>query len=145
MTVKLTAKQMCKKSMVVLICLLMIGNLVQGTVLCFGTDGHVELESAFHKRCDHSVQSYASDQNQLSYEAVHEKNKHCEPCVDVPISIGLAETFRMPEQFNNTYPVPAANLIVAGDKVNFSEYDSASNTFAASSYFTPLRTVVLIV
>jgi hypothetical protein len=97
MTVKLTTKQLCKKSMVVLICLLMVGNLVQGPVLCFGSDGHIELESAFHKRCDDPVHSYASDQNRLSYEAGHEKNKHCEPCVDVPISISLTETFRTSE------------------------------------------------
>ena len=128
-----------------IVCLLMIGNLLQGTVLCFGSDGHVEFESAFHKRCDDPVHSYAKDQNHLSCQAGHDKNKHCEPCVDVPIYFGLAKTFRNLKQFNTASPLPATDMIVAGDRLNFSEYNSASSTFAASSYFTPLRTVILIV
>ena len=145
MIVKLAKKQMYKRCFVVLICLSIAGNLAHGTVLCFGADGHTELESAFHERCDDPVHSYALDQNQLSCEAEHEKGKHCEPCVDVPISIGLAKISRTSTQLNLTFPAPVTNMIVLTDKFNFSTYNSASNTFAATSYFTPLRTVILLV
>ncbi|MHC4172658.1 MAG: hypothetical protein ACYTBX_00895 [Planctomycetota bacterium] len=142
---KLAKKQMYRKCIVVLICLLMVGNLAHGAVLCFGSDGHIEIESAFHERCDDPAgHSYASDQN-LSYETDHEKDKHCEPCVDIPISIGLAKVFRTPKQLNPTFPVPATNNIVLIDKFNFSACNSAPNTFGAASYFTPLRTVILLV
>ena len=142
---KLAKKQMYKKCFVVLICLLIAGNSAHGTVLCFGADGHTEFESAFHERCDDPVHSYASDQNQLSYEAEHEIGKHCGPCVDVPISIGLAKISRASTQLNPIFPAPATNVIVATDKLNFSICNFASNTFAATSYFTPLRTVILLV
>ncbi len=136
---------MCKKCVVVFICLLIIGNLAQGTVLCFGADGHIELEYAFHKHCDYLVHYHASDQNQHFHEAGHEKGKHCEPCVDIPISIGLAKISHTPKRLNPTFPVPATNVIVLIDNLIFSAYNSISNTFAATSYFTPLRTVILLV
>lgn len=136
---------MCKKYVVVFICLLIIGNLAQGTVLCFGADGHIELEYAFHKCCDHQVHSSATGQNQLSREAGHEKDKHCEPCVDIPISIGLAKIFHTPKRLNPTFPVPATNVIVLIDNLIFSAYNSISNTLETTSYFTPLRTVILLV
>jgi hypothetical protein len=141
---KLTGKKLCKKCMVVLICLLIIGNLAQGTVLCFGTDGHVELEPAFHNHCDHPVHTDTSDQNQHSHEDGHEKGKHCEPCVDIPISIGLTKTSYTPKQSNPISPVPAANVITDTDKINCSAFDLISNTSDDTSYFTPLRTVILL-
>jgi hypothetical protein len=130
--------------MVVLICLLIIGNLAQGTVLCFGADGHVELEPAFHKRCGHPVHYRASDQNQHFSEAGHEKVKHCQPCVDIPISIGLAKISHISKQLNPTSPFPAANVIADTDKTNCSAFHLISNTFIDTSYFTPLRTVILL-
>jgi len=145
MIVKLAKKQMYKKCIAVFICLLIAGNLAHGTVLCFGSDGHTEIESAFHEHCDHPVHSYASDQNQLSYEAEHEKGKHCEPCVDIPISIGLAKISHTSTKLNLTFPAPVTNMIVLTDKFYFPEYNSVSNIFAATSYFTPLRTVILLV
>jgi hypothetical protein len=145
MIVKLAKKQMYKKCIAVFICLLIAGNLAHGTVLCFGSDGHIEIESAFHERCDHAVHSSAPDQNQLSSEAEHEICKHCGPCVDVLISIGLAKISRASTQLNPTFQVPATNVIVATDKLNLSVCNFASNTFAATSYFTPLRTVILLV
>jgi len=145
MVVNLAKKQMYKKCFVVFICLLIAGNLTHGTVLCFGADGHIELESAFHERCDHPVHSYPSDQNQLSSEAEHETGKHCGSCVDVAISIGLAKISRSSTQLNPTFQVPATNVILSTDKLSFSVCNFASNTFAATSYFTPLRTVILLV
>ena len=123
----------------------MVGNSAHGAVLCFGSDGHIEIESAFHELCDDPVHSYTSDQNQLSYEADHEESKHCKPCVDIPISIGLAKVSHVSKQLNPTFQVPATNMIVLADKFNFSAYNSAPNTSDAASYFTPLRTVILLV
>lgn len=130
--------------MVVLICLLMIGNLAQGTVLCFGADGHVEFEPAFHNHCDHTVHYHASDQDQQFHQAGDEKGRHCLPCVDIPISIDLAKISQMPKQLNPTYTFTAANLTADTDKTSWSEFHLISNTFVDTSYFTPLRTVILL-
>jgi len=145
MIVKLDKKQMYKKCFVVLICLSIAGNLAHGTVLCFGSDGHTELESAFHERCDDPVHSYAPDQSQLSSEDEHEICKHCGPCVDIPISIGLAKISHTSTKLNSPFPAPVTNMIVFTDKFDFSAYNSATNAFSATSYFAPLRTVILLV
>ena len=145
MTVKRARKQIYKKCVAVLICLLICGNLAQGVVLCFGSDGHAKIEPVLHQRCDDPVHSYTSDQNQLSYQVDHEQDKHCEPCVDVPLSICLAKIDRASKQLNPTFPAPVINVIVAGDKFNFSTYNSASKPFMSTPYFTPLRSIILLI
>jgi len=136
---------MYKKCIVVLICLLIIGNLGEGTVLCFGADGHIEIESAFHERCDDPAHSQPTDQKQLSYQSDHIKDKNCEPCVDIPISISFAKISRVTKQLNPTFPVLSTNVIILTDKLDFSAYNSISNTFVDTSYFTPLCTVILLI
>ncbi len=145
MTVKLAGKQIYKKYFAVLICLLIVGNSAHRVVLCFGSDGHIEIESAFHERCDDPAHSQPKDQKQLSYRSDHVKDKHCEPCVDIPISIGLAKITRVSKQLNSTFGAPAANVIVLSNKFNLSAYNSASIAFDAASYFTPLCTVILLI
>ncbi len=145
MTVKRAGKQIYKKCFVVLICLLMFGNLAYGAVLCFGSDGEIERKSAFHKRCDDTAHSKPTDPKQLSYQSDHIKDKNCEPCVDIPIYIGLAKIARVSKQLNSTFPAPATNVIVLSNKFNFSAYNSASNAFDAAPYFTPLCTVILLI
>ena len=143
MIVKLAEKQIYKKCFVVLICLLMFGNLAHGAVLCFGVDGNVEIESAFHERCDGHAQP--TDQDQHSHQSHHIKDKNCGPCVDVPISIGLAKIIRVSKKLNSTFPAPAINAIVLAGKFNLSAYNSASGASGVASYFTPLRTVIILI
>ena len=136
---------MYKKCIVVLICLFMVGNLAQGRVLCFGADGHIEIKFAFHEQCDDPVHSYVPDQNQHSYQADREKGKHCEPCVDVPFSTVLAKISHASKRLNFTFPVPATSVIVATDKLNFSAYNLASEPFMSTPFFTPLRSIILLI
>ena len=143
MVVKRVRKQIYKKCFVVLICLLIVGNSAYAAVLCFGEDGHIEIESAFHKRCDDPVHSQPTDQKQLSYQVDHVEDRHCEPCVDIPIFISLAKISRASKQLNSAFP--ATNVIVLANKFNLSAYNSASSAFDAAPYFTPLRTVILLI
>ncbi len=145
MTVKRARKQIYKKCFVVLICILMFDNLARGAVLCFGSDGQIEIESAFHERCGDPAHSQPTDQKQLSYQVDHVEDKNCEPCVDIPISIFLAKISRMSKRLNSTFPAPATNVIVLANKFNLSAYNSASSAFDAASYFTPLCTVILLI
>ncbi len=128
-----------------LVCLLIIGNSAHGTVLCFGADGHIELESAFHERCEAPVHYETSGQNKFLYEAHHHaEGKHCEPCVDIPISIGLAKVTDIPKQSNPAFLAPAACVIVAADEPNLSVCNFISYTLGDTSYFTPLSTIILL-
>jgi len=145
MTAKSNSNENYKKYVVVLICLVMIGNLAQGIVLCFGADGHAKFESAFHKSCDGSVHSHHAEKKQLTYEADHERGKHCEPCVDIPLSASYAKVSRVYKQANRAFSIPLTNIIVAADKLSLSEHNSISNSFTDTSCITALRTVILLV
>ncbi len=145
MIVNRARKHIYKKCVIVLICLLMFGNLAHGAVLCFGSDGQIKIESAFHERCDDPAHSQSTDQIQLFYQSDHVNDKHCEPCVDIPISISLAKISRVPKQLNSTFPAPATNVIVLANKFDLSAYNSASSAFDAAPYFTSLCTVILLI
>ena len=144
MTVKRARKQIYKKCFVVLICFLIVGNSAHGVMLCFGSDGQIKIESAFHEQCDDPACSQHRDQKQLSYQSDPIKDKNCKPCVDLPVSISLAKISRVSKQLNSIFST-VTNEIVLANKFNLSAYNSASNTFDATSYFTSLSTVILIV
>ncbi|MHC4637612.1 MAG: hypothetical protein ACYTBP_13295 [Planctomycetota bacterium] len=140
---KKARKQIYKKCLIVLICLLIVGNSAHGVVLCFGVGGHIEIESAFHQPCDDPAHSQPTEKNQLLYHSDHVKDRHCEPCVDIPISIGLVKISRASKQLNSAFSAPAKNMTVPTETFNLSAYNLASSAFEAASYFTPLRAVIL--
>jgi hypothetical protein len=144
MIMDLARKDLCRKYIAGLVCLFLLGNSVHGTVLCFGADGHIEFESAFHKQCSSCADSESSEQIRFSCEAEHEEAKHCGPCVDVPISIGLAKISQAPEQLNPLLAFLVTDVVVAADEFDFFAHNLSSNTFADTSYFTPLRTIILL-
>ncbi len=134
MIVKLARKKIYKERVIVLICFLMFGSVACGTVLCFGSDECVSIELRPPDCCDECLDV-----------PVQPSPNSCDECIDIPIYIGLAKITRVSKQLNSTFPAPATNVTVAGDKLNFSAYNSASNTFDATSYFTHLRTVILLI
>lgn len=140
-------KYVRKEFITVLVCLSLMGNCAYGTVLCFGADGHVEFESAFHAQCTDHVHSRATDHGHHFSKGEHEHDKHCHKgqCVDVQISFGLAKISQTPEQLSLASAALAADAIVAVDQSDCSEHLPASNAFVAGSYFSPLRTVILLV
>ena len=134
MIVKKARKQIYKKCFIVLICLLMFGSLAHGAVLCFGLEGRVSIEIKSTDCCD----EYLGIPVQASPNS-------CDKCIDIPIFIGLAKIHRVSKQSGFTFPAPAANVIVLADKPVLSAYNSPSSAFGTASYFTPLRTVILLI
>jgi hypothetical protein len=134
-----------RKYFVLLICISTVSHIACWKVLCFGTDGHVEIESAFHERCEDPEHCSASEQNILSSKEGHEVCKHCGPCTDIPISNDLVQICRTQQKLNIKFNVPTTYFLIDEDKLNSTQYNLASNTFTEFSYFDPLRTVILLV
>ncbi len=143
MMLRFAKKQIYKEFIIVFLCLLIIGNLSHWQVLCYGADGHIELESAFHDRCDDPDHSSAPDQNVLSSKAGHEICKHCGPCVDIPISNDLLQISNTPQKLKLKFLVPTTYMLIDTDKLSSSVYNLAPNTFTDTSYFDALKTVIL--
>ena len=87
MTVKIAKKQIYKKCFVVLICLPMFGSLACGTVLCFGSDGHVSVEFKPTGCCDEPqgipVQTSPYSCTYASYSEIMNSGGDC---TDIPLS-----------------------------------------------------------
>ncbi len=132
MTAKRAKKQIYKKCIVVLICLLVFGNLAHRAVLCFGPDERVSIE--------HRAADFCAD---CLCVPVQPSPNSCGQCIDIPIYTGLEKINRVAKQLNSTFPASA--VIVPANKFNLSAYSSASSAFDAASYFTPLRTVILLI
>ena len=129
---KITKKQIYGKYLVVLICLIFLGNLARGAVLCFGPDECVSIELRSADCCDECI-----------FAPVQPSPDSCDKCIDIPIYIGLEKITRMSKQLNSSFFAP--DVIVPANKFNLSAYSSASNTFDVTSYFTPLRAVILLI
>jgi hypothetical protein len=138
------AKKHMYKCVALLVCLLIAGNSVHGAVLCFGADGHVEIESTFHEQCSAPAHAQRTEQEQLACQIEHAENGHCVPCEDVPISIGLAKITRTPKQLIPAFSALAVTVTAPADRFNFLAYHSAS-TALGTAYFVPPSSVVLLI
>jgi len=142
---KSTGKCVCKESLAVLMCLFLIGNVARGTVLCFGADGHIEFESAFHIHCDDHAHDQPVGHCRQSFETGHEgSGSPAGPCVDVPLTIDLLKISHATPHFGPAFAVAATEPITTGENFNLCVLSSSPYTLFSTSYFTPLRTVILL-
>ncbi len=137
---------MRRRLVALLVCLLVATSSVQGTVLCFGADGHVEFEPALHERCSDHDHCRSSEHDRSSSETEREEGGPCDhgPCVDVPVEVNLARISETTEPLNVAFVAVVADAMVALGQFDCLEYNLVSNVFFDTSYFSPLRTVILL-
>lgn len=147
MIVNVAGKDKRRKCVALLVCLFVAANSVQGTVLCFGADGHIEFESAFHEQCTGHDHYLPADHTGHSSETDHKSDGNCHhvQCVDVPMDVGLAKILQTSEQLDRVSAPAIADTIVAIEQSGCLASTAASSLFFATSYFSPLRTVILLV
>jgi len=146
MMVKLAGKHVYKDSLVVLLCLFLIGNVASGTVLCFGADGHIEFESAFHIHCNDHAHDQPVGHRGQSFEISYEgSGAPAGPCVDVPLTIDLLKILEAASDFGPVFAVAAAEQIGNDQNSNIRVFSSRPYTLFLTSYFAPLRAVILLV
>ena len=146
MIVNLNKEDICRRGIALIVCLLVAGNSVQGTVLCFGADGHIEFESVFHEQCKDHGPSRSPDHSHHPSEGGHEHDDHCHSgqCTDVPISFGLAANSKTTGRLNSIFAAVTAGTINVVEQSDRTEELAISNAPAVGSYFSPLRTVILL-
>jgi len=146
MIVEIVQKSIRRQHIALILCLFVAVSSVHGTVLCFGADGHVEYESAFHQQCidqDHAWLSHGSH----SSEADHDEDKHSHhgSCVDIPFDLGLVQFFKLTEQLDRPVATFDPDAAIAVWPSDFTEHNPASANFLTGSYFSPLSTIVILV
>ena len=139
---KLAKKRAYNKSIIVFLCLLVVGNIIHWRVLCIGADGQVRIESAFHKHGNKTDQSHEPICNNLIYTTNQEIDEHYSSCVDIPITNELLRISKTTQKLNLKYPVSTTCFLVDSNNFKSSEYHLVTKTFSDTSY-TPLCTVIL--
>ena len=137
---------MCKRNVTVLIIALMCFSPVTGsfTVMCHNADGHVALEPAIHNHCVCPDFGETALRNGFAESAAEPSRDH-RHCIDIPLTSNILISV----QKNHKLPINKVSICSA--------YQSEMNSYAASSFpclfsrdaewtsfFTPLRTIVLL-
>ena len=79
-------KQIHKKCIIVLICLLILGNFAHGAVLCIGSNGHISIELTPADCCDESPDIPVGVlQNSFIDADCPATTDSCGDCIDIPI------------------------------------------------------------
>jgi hypothetical protein len=134
-----------KKYLCVFVCFLLAGNVSQGVVVCFGSDGHVAVEGAFHEDHCGGAHSKHSSHKPQSLEHTHGHDEDCHPCVDIriPAETASAKASHFSQNCKIAMLTPLLTEQMRAD-MSFSIFTSALNYTADSPYFTGLRTVIIL-
>jgi hypothetical protein len=92
-------EQIYIRSLSVAICLLAMFSSSEAMVLCVGHDGHVVIEASDSDCCGH-LPWVVSERSILAFGAAgpSAEDDDCGPCLDIPISSGLADAFQAPDK-----------------------------------------------
>jgi len=132
---------------VLLFCLLVAPGAAMGTVVCIGSDGHVQLEAARHGRCRSLTVPPSAWQSQTG--GTRAEADHCGACVDLPVLIGATREYpgSVAAPSAQLYiPVPVLTVSVA---VLGTDLTPALSFVSSPPFLRPvilaLRTVVLLI
>jgi len=118
----------------------------EAIVLCIGHDGHVAIEASDSHCCGHLPWvSGLQDVHTLVAVGGSTQDDDCGPCLDIPISNGLAEAVQAP---NGVRPETGSSFSV--DLVLPEYFNSCESTLdllplIVQPYFPPLRSVILLI
>jgi hypothetical protein len=122
-------------------------NMSQAVVVCVGADGHVAIETAGHHHCDHDPHADDPDHSPADTgDHSHATDTPCIPCTDIPVCAGALEHPFKPSHSPTSSSVPVDYIApsdrAAADTARVADLES--HPFS-TTYFLPLRTVVLLV
>jgi hypothetical protein len=136
-----------KRFALVLICLFVCASASQGVVVCVGSDGHVALEHAFHERCHHHMHAEETEVGQFTQEiSSHAESRHCQPCIDIPVSLGLPDGCSQLTKQQPRLQIPSLLVHRSTGLETIRIFTGVSEPFYITTpYFVSLRTIVLLV
>jgi len=114
-------------------------------MLCCGEDGHIAIEAVGNSCCT-EILTYDSTGGSVS-SAQEEPNPedHCGDCVDISISVGLATITKDRCSVSSMTAMTVASAFAAFNSPDPSEYQSLPEPLTLIGYFTPLRSIILLI
>jgi len=120
---------------VLLICTLLT-YILQGQVLCYGDDGHIDIEPAFHCHCDHQDHNHADHTEHETH--LDPSVNDCGSCKDVHIE-NDSNYVRINGTFIKLDNLPQTSIYTVSNS-----FDIDFNSLNCYTFFSPLKIIVLI-
>jgi hypothetical protein len=128
------------------ICILVVISNSQLFVLCIGQDGHVAIEVPGSDCCESVAVGVAkTDLTAVDKGGSVASNGDCSSCVDIPLSGGLADTPGIAKRASLFFLASAPVGLSHVETPQLSELQLAFDRFLPTPYFTPLRSIVLLI
>jgi hypothetical protein len=130
---------------VALFYLLIAQTLMSDTVLCFGADGHVAVETISARCCGYPSSTTFPEILHITSLL----DGHCAPCTDIPLVTGRSGQYLVPAQ--GTAPQVNASVLPAFWSSILAHEEIVTNDLfprrfpATNPTFTSLRTVILLI
>ncbi|MFB0553262.1 MAG: hypothetical protein ACETWQ_08105 [Phycisphaerae bacterium] len=129
----------------VLICGMLMFSSSQMLVLCKGEDGHTAVEIVSSDCCNNLLSGVFREASVTSAKEQFTSKNKCGACADIPISVGFATAIRKSDQVNPVVPASTTISLVNISSPDFSEYQLVLEPFTPTHYFTPLRSIILLI
>ncbi|MHC4639220.1 MAG: hypothetical protein ACYTBV_17215 [Planctomycetota bacterium] len=128
------------------ICFLVVIGNSELVVLCVGQDDHVAIEVAGSDCCESLAVCVArTDLTAVDKGGSVASNGDCSSCVDIPLSGGLVDTPGIAKRaslfFLASAPVGPSHV----ETSQLSELQLGLESFIPTPYFTPLRSIILLI
>ncbi len=137
---------MIKHKTIILLTVLMCFSSMSSSfmVMCHGSDDHIVVEPVGHNHCDRQESCETGNQNDLtgSVIALANDHDHCKDTVAISsFIVSLRKNFKL-----STHKVFAANLCSKSVSIPATSFfrHLAIRSHELSSFFAPLRTVILL-
>ena len=138
-------RKSCIVCLSVMLCFLLAVSGTQTVVLCYGEDGHIAIEAAWSSCCSKISEGPSQVCSADSPEKGFSSERDCGACVDIPTSIGFAAVAKESGRGNPAIPASGIIAFAVVDSCDFSEYQSVPEPFVPPSYFSSLRSIVLLI
>ncbi|MHC4464251.1 MAG: hypothetical protein ACYS6W_15725 [Planctomycetota bacterium] len=115
-------------------------------ILCIGEDGHVAIEAAVSDCCE-SFGVGVTETPLVAFDrgGPQASTGDCGSCVDIPLSGGLTGALSIAKRANLVLVASAPVSPLPVETTQSSELRSALESFMPTPYFTPLRSIILLI
>jgi hypothetical protein len=129
----------------ILVCGMLMVSLSQTFVLCKGEDGHVNIEIVNSECCNNRPNGVSHEASATSVKGGFSTTNNCGVCVDNSITIESITDIRKSNIVDSTIHASTINIHTAINSTDFIGYHPVSEPFSPTGYFTPLRSIILLI
>lgn len=107
---------------------------IKGFVLCFGSDGHIDIETSFNGYdCGHHTPTPSGKSISLYLKnGTNDSNSHCNSCIDIPLSID----YSLQKTIDTTRSSPTkAKVLLSSSALHFHFFTIKNASISSSLNF----------